>query len=192
MHDTCYFSNSDSQLSYIYTAYTWLACVAFATILHFQTLVTCQASTWLVVTRLAADHPSSVLSQAFHQSSYSRWLCPLTWTWTWNSTMLSSLSPASCGLIDHRAFFTDSTKRPPILCVFTTKRAPSGIRLGATWRSLLMILLTSAFHCVVCLLIALPNSACACVRNVVWFKAISISWINLSSSVGHPPLWPVA
>jgi len=28
--------------------------------------------------------------------------------------------------------FTDSTKRPPMLCVFTPKRAPSGIRLGAT------------------------------------------------------------
>ena len=83
-----------------------------------------------------------------HLSSYSRWLCPLIWTW--NSTMLSSPSPASCGLINHRAFFTDFTKRPFMLCVFTAKRAPSGIRLGATWRFSLMILLTSAFCCVVC------------------------------------------
>jgi len=42
--------------------------VAFATILHFQTLATYQATTWLVVTRPAAGHPLSVLSQAFHQS----------------------------------------------------------------------------------------------------------------------------
>ena len=46
--------------------------------------------------------------------------------------LLSNPSPASCGLINHRAFFTDSTKRPPMLYVFTAKRAPSGIRLGAT------------------------------------------------------------
>ena len=38
----------------------------------------------------------------------------------------------SCGLIDHRAFFTDPTKYPSTLCVFTAKRAPSGICLGAT------------------------------------------------------------
>jgi len=92
-----------------------------------------------------------------------------------------------CGLIVHRAFFTDSTKRPPMLCVFMAKRAPSGIRLGATWRSLSMILLTSAFRCVVCSLIALPTSACAYGSNVVWFKAASNGWINLSLSVGHPP-----
>jgi len=65
----------------------------------------------------------------------------------------------------------------------------SGFRLGATWRSLLSILLTSAFHCVVCSIIALPSSACACVqvRNMVWFKAASIGWINVSLSVGHLP-----
>jgi len=45
--------------------------VAFATILHIQTLTTRQATTWLVVTRLAAGHPSSVLSQAFHQSNFA-------------------------------------------------------------------------------------------------------------------------
>jgi len=66
-HDICYFQNSDSQLSYMYTAYTSLACVAVAIILHFQTLATCQATT----TRLAAGHPSSVLSQAFHQSNFA-------------------------------------------------------------------------------------------------------------------------
>ena len=70
MHDTCYFQNSDSQLSYICTAYTSLACVAFATILHFQTLAMCQGTTWLVVTRPAAGHSSSVLSQAFYQSNF--------------------------------------------------------------------------------------------------------------------------
>jgi len=117
-----------------------------------------------------------------HLSSYSRWLCPLIWTW--NSTMLSSPSPASCGLIDHRAFFTDSTNRHPILCVFLAKRAPSGIRLGATWRSLLMKLLTSEFCFLVCSLTAWPNSACACVRKVVWFKAAYTGWINVSLSVG--------
>ena len=101
--------------------------------------------------------------------------------------MFSSPSPASCGLIDQRAFFYDSTKRPPMLCVFIAKRAPSGIRLGAIWRSLLMILLTSAFRCVVCSLITLPSSACACGRNVVWFKAASVGWINVSFSVGQPP-----
>ena len=43
--DTCYFSNSDSQLNCIYTAYTSLACVAFATIVHCQTLATSQTTT---------------------------------------------------------------------------------------------------------------------------------------------------
>jgi len=77
--DTCYFSNSDSQLSCIYTAYTSLACVAFATILHCQTLATCQTTTWLVVTRPAAGHPSSVLSRAFHQSNSAILaICPHT------------------------------------------------------------------------------------------------------------------
>jgi len=71
MHDTCYFWNLDSQLSYIYTAYTSLACVAFATILQFHTLATCQATTWLVETRPAAGHPLSVLLQAFHQSNFA-------------------------------------------------------------------------------------------------------------------------
>jgi len=65
------FQNSDCQLSYIYTAYTSLACVAFATILHFQTLATCQDTTWLVVTRPAAGHPSSVLSRAFQKSNFA-------------------------------------------------------------------------------------------------------------------------
>jgi len=40
--------------------------MAFAIILHFQTLATYQATTWLVVT-----NPSSVLSQAFHQSNFA-------------------------------------------------------------------------------------------------------------------------
>jgi len=77
--DTCYFQHSESQLSYIYTAYAPLACVAFATILHFQTLATCEATTWLVVTRPAAGHPSSVLSRALHQSNFAILaICPLT------------------------------------------------------------------------------------------------------------------
>jgi len=33
------------------------------------------------------------------------------------------VSPASCELIDHRAFFTDSTKRPLMLRVFTALEA---------------------------------------------------------------------
>ena len=56
LYPTCYFSNSDSQLSYIYTAYTSLACVAFATILHFQTLATCQAtSCWCLCHELCCS-----------------------------------------------------------------------------------------------------------------------------------------
>jgi len=106
--------------------------------------------------------------------------------------MLSSPSPASCRLINHHAFFTDSTKRTPMLCVFITKRAPSGIRLGDTRPSFLMILLTSAFWCVLCSLITLPNSDCACVRNVFWIKTVPIGWIHESRSVGLPPPWPVA
>jgi len=52
--------------------------VAFATILHSQTLATRQATTWLVVTRPAAG-PSSVLSQAFHQSNFAILaICPQT------------------------------------------------------------------------------------------------------------------
>ena len=70
---------------------------------------------------------------------------------------------------------------------FTAKRAPSGIRLGATEWSFLMILLTSAFRCVVCSLIALLSSACAFVKNVVWFKAASIGWMKVSLSEGHSP-----
>ena len=111
------------------------------------------------------------LCHSCHLSSYSCWLCSLIWTW--NSTLLSSPSHASCGLIDHNVFFTDSTKRPPmLLCLFTAKRAPSGIHLGTTWRSLLMTLLTSAICCVVCSPIALPNSVCVCVTtlNLVWFR----------------------
>ena len=76
---------------------------------------------------------------------------------------------------------------PPMLYVCTVTRAPTGIYLGVTWRSLLMILLISAFGCVVCLPIALPNRACASVRNVVWFRATSISWFNVSLGVGPPP-----
>jgi len=70
-HDTCYFFNQDSQQRYIYTAYILLACVTFTTILFFQIIATCQATTWLVVTRTVACHPSSVLSQAFHLSNFA-------------------------------------------------------------------------------------------------------------------------
>jgi len=139
---------------------------------------------WLSCVSFVASFSSVQFGHPCHLSSYSRLLCPLIWTW--NSTMLSSPSPASRGLINHRAFFTDYTKCPPMSCVFTAKRTPSSIRLGDTWRSLLMILLTSALCCVVCSLIALLSSACACVRNVVWFKAAFIGWINVSFSVGHP------
>ena len=85
--DTCYFENSDSQLSYIYTAYTSLACVA--TILHFQTLATCQATTWLVGTKtgcwssfvsFVANFSSVQFCHPCHLSYYSRWLFPLIWT----------------------------------------------------------------------------------------------------------------
>jgi len=42
-----------------------------STTLHFQIPATCQATTWLVVTPPVACHPSSVLSQAFHQSNFA-------------------------------------------------------------------------------------------------------------------------
>jgi len=147
---------------------------------------------WLSFVSFVASFSPVQFCHPCHLFSYSRWLCPLIWTW--NSTMFLSPSPTFCGFIDHRAFFKDSSKRPPMLCVLTAKRAPSSIRLGATWRSLLMRLSTSAFCCVVCSPIALPNSACASayVRNVVSFKAASIGWINVSLSVGHSPPWPVA
>jgi len=37
----------------------------------FKILATCQATTWLVVTRPAAGHPSSVFLQAFHESNFA-------------------------------------------------------------------------------------------------------------------------
>jgi len=123
-------------------------------------------------------------------SPHSRWLCPLIWTWY--STMHSSPSPTSCEIIDHRAIFTDSTKRPHMLCVFIAKCAPNGIRLGAIWRSLLMILLTPAFCCVVCLPIA-----CITVPVPVsetWFDSKPPSLVELTCLWvwdTHPP-WPVA
>jgi len=45
--------------------------VAFATTFHFQILATCQATTWLVITRVLAGHPSSGLSQAFCWSNFA-------------------------------------------------------------------------------------------------------------------------
>jgi len=137
-------------------------------------------------------HSSSLLSQAFYQSNSAilvlvlLLLCPLIWAW--NSLMLLNPFPAACGLIDHRAFFTDSTKRPPMLHLFTAKRTPSSIHLGATWWSLLMTRITFAFCCVVCSPIALPNSSGACVSSVVWFKAASISWISVGHT-HHPHYW---
>jgi len=140
---------------------------------------------WSSFVTFVASFSSVHFCHSGHLSSYSRWLCPLIWTW--NSTMLSSPSPASCGLIDHCAFLTDSTKRPLMLCVFAAQCVSSSICLGTTWWSLWMILLTSTFCCVVCSLITLPNSACACVGNVAWFKAYSIDWINVSLKVGQTP-----
>jgi len=147
-----------------------------------------KTSCWSSSVSFVANFSSVQFCHPCHLSSYSRWLCPLIWTW--NSTMLSSPSPTSRGLINHSAFFTDSTKRPPTFCVFTSKRAPSGIHLGATWWSLLMIVLTSAFRCVVCSLINLPSSACARVRKVGWFKATFVGWIkHLSCHTFYPHLW---
>ena len=84
MHDTCYFWHllllklGFSTELHLY-CFASLACVAVATILHFQTLATCQTTTWLVVTRPAAGHPSSVLSRAFHQSNFAILaICPHT------------------------------------------------------------------------------------------------------------------
>ena len=63
-------------------AYTLLPFVAFATTLHFQIPATCQATTWLVVTRSVSRHPSSVLSRALHQCNFairpSLAICPHT------------------------------------------------------------------------------------------------------------------
>jgi len=75
----CGSSSFPACRGYVYTAYTSLACVAFATILHFQTLAVCQATTWLVVTRPATGHPSSLLSPAIHQSNFAILaICPHT------------------------------------------------------------------------------------------------------------------
>ena len=68
---------------------------------------------WSSFVRFVASFSSVQICHPCHLSSYFRWLCPLIWTW--KSTMLSCPSPASCRLIDHRAFFTDSTKRPPMI-----------------------------------------------------------------------------
>ena len=75
---------------------------------------------WSSFFSFVANVSSAQFWNPFHLPSYSYWLCLLILTWI--SAMLSGLSPTSCGLIDHRAFFTDSTKRPPMLYVFTTKR----------------------------------------------------------------------
>ena len=42
-------------------------------------------------------------------------------------------------------------------------------------------------HCYFLFFLLKLKSACACVRNVVWFQAASIDWINVSLSVGHSP-----
>jgi len=72
-----------------------------------------KTSCWSSFVSFVASFPSVQFCHPCHLSTYSRWLFSLIWTW--NSTMLSSPSPASCRLVDHRAFFTDSTKRPPML-----------------------------------------------------------------------------
>ena len=102
--------------------------------------------------------------------------------------MLLNPSPTSYRLIDHHAFFTHSTKRPPMLCASIIKSAPSSICSDATWWSLFIMLFTSTFWCVVCPPIRLPNSACtdATVRNEVWLIATSVGWINMSLSVARP------
>ena len=58
---------------------------------------------WSSCVSFVASFSSVQFCHPCHLSSYSRLLCPLIWTW--NSTMLSSPSPASCRLIDHRAFY---------------------------------------------------------------------------------------
>jgi len=68
---------------------------------------------WSSFVSFVASFSSVQFCHFCHLSSYSRWLCPLIYTW--NSIMLSSPSSTSCGLIDHRAFFTDSTKRPSLI-----------------------------------------------------------------------------
>jgi len=68
---------------------------------------------WSSFVSFVASCSSVQFCHPCHLSTYSRCLCLLIWTW--NSTMLSSPSPAYSGLIHHRAFFTDSTKRPPML-----------------------------------------------------------------------------
>jgi len=78
-----------------------------------------KTSYWSSFVSFDASFSSGKFCHPCHLSSYSRWLCPLIWTR--NSTALSSPSPASCGLVDNRVFFTDSTKRPPMLCVLTAK-----------------------------------------------------------------------
>jgi len=72
---------------------------------------------WSSFVSFVASFSSVQFCHPCHLSPYSRWLCFLICTW--NSTMLSSPSPAFCGLIDHCAFFTDCTKHPLIVtCVY--------------------------------------------------------------------------
>ena len=66
---------------------------------------------WSSFVNFVASFSSVQFCHPCHLSSYSRWLCPLIWTW--NSTMLSNPSPASCRLIDHRAFFTRILQNTP-------------------------------------------------------------------------------
>jgi len=50
---------------------------------------------WSTFVNFVASFSSVQFCHPCHLSSYSRWLCPLIWTW--NSTMLSSPSPALAG-----------------------------------------------------------------------------------------------
>jgi len=55
----------------MHTLYSRL--MAFATALHFQILATCQATTWLVVTRPIAGElfVSFIANLSFHQSNFA-------------------------------------------------------------------------------------------------------------------------
>jgi len=76
---------------------------------------------WLSFVSFVASFSSVQFCHPCHLSSYSQWLCKLNY-------VFESIPHLLWAHIDHREFFTYSTKRPPMLCVFTAKRAPSGIR----------------------------------------------------------------
>jgi len=84
-------------------------------------------------------------------------------------------------------------KTPPhVTCVHRTARASSGIRLGATWRSLLMIPLTFAFYCVVCSPIASLTLPVPVLETWVDSQPPPSAELTCLWVWDNPPPWPIA